>query len=74
MITPFEEYLGDLALFVSFFCRAPAKECVNAAYELPQREGLRLERRCFHGTFALADQKEGMAAFAEKRAPNFTHK
>ena len=58
----------------AFFAARLAKECVNAAYELPQREGLRLERRCFHGTFALADQKEGMAAFAEKRAPNFTHK
>jgi enoyl-CoA hydratase len=51
-----------------------AKECVNAAYETPLQEGLRLERRCFHATFALADQKEGMGAFAEKREPNFTHK
>ncbi|KAH6914212.1 enoyl-CoA hydratase [Coprinopsis sp. MPI-PUGE-AT-0042] len=49
------------------------KEVVNAAYELNLREGLRFERRIFHGLFATNDQKEGMAAFAEKRKPNFTH-
>lgn len=50
-----------------------AKECVNSAYESPLQEGLRLERRNFHATFALADQKEGMSAFAEKRTPTFTN-
>ncbi|TFK74526.1 ClpP/crotonase [Pluteus cervinus] len=50
-----------------------AKEVVNAAYELNLAEGLRFERRIFHGLFATDDQKEGMAAFAEKRKPNFTH-
>jgi len=50
-----------------------AKEVVNAAYELNLAEGLRFERRIFHGTFATKDQKEGMAAFAEKRKPEFTH-
>jgi len=50
-----------------------AKEVVNAAYELNLAEGLRFERRIFHGTFATKDQKEGMAAFAEKRQPEFTH-
>ncbi|KAL0956196.1 hypothetical protein HGRIS_002353 [Hohenbuehelia grisea] len=49
------------------------KEVVNAAYELSLNEGLRFERRIFHGMFATKDQKEGMAAFAEKRKPNFTH-
>ncbi|EIW82552.1 ClpP crotonase [Coniophora puteana RWD-64-598 SS2] len=48
------------------------KEAVNAAYEMPLTEGLRFERRLFHGLFATNDQKEGMAAFAEKRKPNFT--
>jgi enoyl-CoA hydratase len=43
------------------------------AYELPLTEGLRLERRLFHGLFATNDQKEGMTAFAEKRKANFTH-
>jgi len=49
------------------------KEVVNAAYEMTLGEGLRFERRIFHGLFATNDQKEGMAAFAEKRKPNFTH-
>jgi len=49
------------------------KEMVNAAEELSLSEGLRFERRLFHGLFATQDQKEGMAAFAEKRKANFTH-
>ena len=49
------------------------KEAVNAAYELSLNEGNRLERRLFLSTFATADQKEGMAAFAEKRKAEFTH-
>jgi enoyl-CoA hydratase len=53
---------------------ALAKETVNAAHELSLAEGLRLERRLFHSLFALDDQKEGMAAFVEKRAPKFTDK
>jgi enoyl-CoA hydratase len=51
-----------------------AKEAVNRAYETTLAEGIRFERRLFHATFALADQKEGMAAFAEKRKPRFTHR
>jgi enoyl-CoA hydratase/carnithine racemase len=47
------------------------KEAVNAAEELPLKEGLRLERRLFHSLFATDDQKEGMAAFLEKRPANF---
>jgi len=50
-----------------------AKEVVNAAYELSLAEGLRLERRTFHSTFATKDQKEGMSAFAQKRKPNFVN-
>lgn len=49
------------------------KEAVNAAFEQGLSEGLRTERRLFHMTFATADQKEGMAAFAEKRKPKFTN-
>ncbi|KAG6861671.1 hypothetical protein C0995_013240 [Termitomyces sp. Mi166 len=50
-----------------------AKEVCNAAYELTLAEGLRFERRIFHGLFATKDQKEGMGAFAERRKPNFTN-
>ncbi|MDO3635271.1 enoyl-CoA hydratase [Mycolicibacterium arseniciresistens] len=51
-----------------------AKEAVNRAFESSLAEGLLYERRLFHSTFATADQKEGMAAFSEKRPPNFTHR
>ena len=49
------------------------KESINRAYEMPLTEGLAFERREFHSTFALADQKEGMRAFVEKRKPAFRH-
>jgi enoyl-CoA hydratase/carnithine racemase len=48
-----------------------AKEMVSAAYETPLSEGVKLERRLFHSLFAFEDQKEGMAAFVEKRAADF---
>ncbi|MGV9800288.1 enoyl-CoA hydratase [Mycobacterium sp. NPDC003449] len=51
-----------------------AKEAVNRAFESTLTEGLLYERRLFHSAFATADQKEGMAAFTEKRAANFTHR
>ncbi|MCM2472568.1 enoyl-CoA hydratase [Rhizobium sp. CG5] len=47
------------------------KEGVNRAFEQTLSEGLRFERRLFHSLFATADQKEGMAAFVEKRKPQF---
>ena len=47
------------------------RESVNRAYESGLQEGLLFERRTFHSAFALADQKEGMAAFVEKRKPVF---
>ncbi|MEV7927303.1 enoyl-CoA hydratase [Kitasatospora sp. NPDC088779] len=50
------------------------KESVNRSYETTLAEGVRFERRLFHATFATADQKEGMAAFAEKRPPEFLHR
>jgi enoyl-CoA hydratase len=48
-----------------------AKEAVARADEIPLAEGLRFERRLFHAMFATEDQKEGMAAFIEKRKPKF---
>ena len=50
------------------------KETVNRAYETTLAEGIRFERRVFHSMFATEDQKEGMAAFSEKRKPAFKDK
>lgn len=50
------------------------KESVNRAFETPLSEGLRFERRLFQASFSLEDQKEGMAAFLEKRTPQFKGK
>ena len=51
-----------------------AKESINAAFETTLAEGIRLERRAFHPLFATEDQKEGMAAFVEKRPPQFRNR
>jgi enoyl-CoA hydratase len=49
------------------------KESVNRSYETTLAEGVRFERRLFHAMFATNDQKEGMAAFAEKRKASFSN-
>ena len=49
-----------------------AKETVNRAFETPLAEGIRFERRLFHALFSTHDRQEGMAAFIEKREPNFS--
>ena len=51
-----------------------AKEAVNRAFETTLSEGVRFERRLFHSLFATEDQKEGMAAFIEKRKPGFKNR
>jgi len=51
-----------------------AKECVNRSYESTLAEGVLFERRVFHSTFATEDQKEGMAAFVDKRKAAFKHR
>jgi enoyl-CoA hydratase len=51
-----------------------AKEAINRAYEAPLSEGILFERRLFHALFGTEDQKEGMAAFVEKRKPKFRHR
>uniref|UniRef100_A0A2P2HYY5 Probable enoyl-CoA hydratase, mitochondrial n=1 Tax=Hirondellea gigas TaxID=1518452 RepID=A0A2P2HYY5_9CRUS len=48
------------------------KEAINKSYDASLTEGLHLEKRLFHSTFATNDRKEGMDAFVEKRKPNFT--
>ena len=50
------------------------KESINRAYETSLAEGVLFERRVFQSQFALEDQKEGMAAFLEKRKPSFRHR
>ncbi len=66
-----------LALAATIATRSPlalrlAKEAVNAAYEMSLTDALAHERRLFYLLFASEDQKEGMAAFLEKRTPDFT--
>jgi enoyl-CoA hydratase len=51
-----------------------AKEAINRAFETTLTEGIRFERRVFHPLFATEDQKEGMAAFVEKRPPQFKNR
>jgi enoyl-CoA hydratase len=53
---------------------AMVKEVVNKAFETTLTEGVAFERRVFHSAFALEDQTEGMAAFVEKRRPEFRHR
>ncbi|MDX9995569.1 MAG: enoyl-CoA hydratase [Rhodocyclaceae bacterium] len=71
-----EETLAAAQMIASFSLPVVmmVKEAVNRAYESSLAEGLLFERRTFHAAFALEDQKEGMAAFAEKRKPQFKHR
>ena len=71
-----EEALKAAAKIAEFSLPAVmmAKEAVNRSYETTLSEGLRFERRLFHSMFALDDQKEGMAAFAEKRTAVFNNR
>jgi len=66
--------LGSTIASKSQFATKMVKETVNSAYELNLAEGIRFERRMFHALFASEDQKEGMAAFVEKRQPEWKHK
>jgi enoyl-CoA hydratase/carnithine racemase len=61
--------IAELSLPMVMMC----KESVNNVYEMSLKEGLHFERRLFQSTFAFKDQKEGMSAFVEKRAPKFTN-
>ena len=61
------ETIAGMAPLAAIAC----KEMVNAAFEIPLGQGIRFERRLFHGLFGTEDQKEGMAAFVEKRPGNW---
>jgi enoyl-CoA hydratase len=77
-VVPNEVLVDDaMALAAEIAKRPPlavrlAKESVNAAAEMSLTDGLGHERRLFYLLFASSDQKEGMAAFLEKREPDFT--
>lgn len=79
-VVPVEHYLSDaMKLAAEIADRAPIavrliKEAVNDAFESHLREGLMDERRNFYLLFSTEDQKEGMAAFIEKRKPNWQGK
>ncbi|HWD66608.1 MAG TPA: enoyl-CoA hydratase [Caulobacteraceae bacterium] len=76
-IVPAAELVGEaLATAKKIAAQSPLavmmnKELVNAAYETGLTQGVKLERRLFHSLFAFEDQKEGMAAFVEKRKAKF---
>ena len=71
-----EEAMGAAAKIAekSMISVMAVKEAVNRSFEVPLREGLLFERRVFHSLFATEDQKEGMAAFLEKRQAQFRDK
>jgi enoyl-CoA hydratase len=71
-----DEALGAAAQIAEYSLPSvmAVKECIKRAYEAPLSEGILFERRLFHSLFATEDQKEGMAAFVEKRKPVFKHK
>ncbi len=71
-----DEALGAALIICSYGQVAvmAAKEAVNRAFESSLSDGVMFERRLFHATFATDDQKEGMDAFLNKRAPVFTHR
>ncbi|WP_009760381.1 enoyl-CoA hydratase [Rhodococcus sp. JVH1] len=79
-IVPAEQLLGEAQSIAEAIASMSlpvamlAKEAVDRSFETTLGEGLRYERRAFHSTFGLDDQKEGMSAFIEKRAPTFTHR
>ena len=79
-VVPADKLLDEALAAASQICEyslpsvMAAKESVNRAYEGTLNEGILFERRMFHSLFATEDQKEGMAAFVEKRKPKFKHK
>jgi len=71
-----EEALGVAAKIAAYSLPVVMmlKESINRAYESTLSEGILFERRLFHSQFGLEDQKEGMAAFLEKRKPSFRNR
>jgi enoyl-CoA hydratase len=78
-VIPADELMGEamrvaeIVASMSLPIAQMTKEAVNRSYETTLTEGVRFERRVFHAMFATQDQKEGMAAFVEKRPAKFAH-
>jgi len=76
-VVPAADFMAEVMITAEAIAAMPplaavaAKEMVNAAFEIPLSQGIRFERRLFHGLFGTEDQKEGMAAFVEKRPGNW---
>jgi enoyl-CoA hydratase len=72
-VVPAGEFMAEVMKTATAIAAMPplaaiaVKEMINAAFEMPLAQGIRFERRLFHGLFGTEDQKEGMAAFVEKR-------
>lgn len=79
-VVPLAELMNEAMKAAGKICESSlpvvmmAKESVNRAFETTLAEGVRFERRLFHSGFAIEDQKEGMAAFIEKRKPVFRNR
>ena len=76
-VVPAGEFMAEVMKTAEAIAAMPplaaiaVKEMVNAAFEMPLNQGIRFERRLFHGLFGTEDQKEGMSAFVEKRPGNW---
>jgi enoyl-CoA hydratase len=76
-VVPAGEFMAEVMKTAEAIAAMPplaaiaVKEMVNAAFEMPLSQGIRFERRLFHGLFGTEDQKEGMSAFVEKRPGNW---
>ena len=79
-VLPLDDLLDEAIATAEKICKLSqpivmlCKESVNRAYETTLAEGVRFERRLFHSTFSTEDKAEGMAAFVEKREPQFKHR
>ena len=79
-IIPADQLMAEALKTASLICALGlpsvmmAKDAVNRSFEMPLTEGIAYERRLFHSLFGTEDQREGMAAFLEKRPAAFTHR